>query len=105
MSNTPPEREELPEGEADDFELVSITKQGQATIPKRFRDELGIETPGKVKFRKTEAGEIVVEAPMLLTSFRGMLADAEASPTELLRESRERDKQDEQEERSSFVDE
>ncbi|ESS10306.1 MAG: transcriptional regulator, AbrB family [uncultured archaeon A07HR60] len=35
-------------------EVVSVTKHGQATIPKRFRDKLGIDAPGKVLFRETK---------------------------------------------------
>ena len=34
--------------------VVAVTKHGQATIPKRFRDKLGIDAPGKVLFRETE---------------------------------------------------
>lgn len=37
-------------------EIVSVTKHGQATIPKRFRKKLGIDAPGKVLFRETEEG-------------------------------------------------
>lgn len=103
MANTPPESEAPPGGDDEDTELVTVTAQGQATIPKRFREELGLEAPGKVQFRKTEDGEIVVEAPTPLTSFIGMLSDAERSPAEMLRESREQDKHDEDEERSAFV--
>jgi bifunctional DNA-binding transcriptional regulator/antitoxin component of YhaV-PrlF toxin-antitoxin module len=28
-------------------EVVSVTRHGQATIPKRFREKLGIEAPGE----------------------------------------------------------
>jgi len=30
--------------------VVSVSSRGQATIPKEFREELGIDTPGRVKF-------------------------------------------------------
>lgn len=79
-------------------QVVSVSSRGQATIPKAFREELGIETPGRVKFVRTEAGEIVVRPITSLTDFRGILAgetDEEGrSATALLRAERERDKVD-----------
>lgn len=72
-------------------ETVRVTKKGQATIPKRFRDALGVETPGRVRFRETDEG-IVVEPVERPSAFRGFASDeTDRSATELLRESRERD--------------
>ena len=42
-------------------EVVAVTKHGQATIPKRFREKLGIEAAGKVLSRETEGGEVIIE--------------------------------------------
>jgi antitoxin PrlF len=75
--------------------VVSVSSRGQATIPKEFREELGIETPGRVKFVRTDGGEIVVRPIDSITDLRGVLAEKTdeqgRSPTELLREERERD--------------
>ena len=81
--------------------VVNVSKRGQATIPKEFRDELGIEAPGRVKFVRTEEGDIVVKPIQSLTDLRGILkgkTDAEGeTATEFLREERERDKQKDRE--------
>ncbi|MFB6163414.1 MAG: AbrB/MazE/SpoVT family DNA-binding domain-containing protein [Halococcoides sp.] len=75
--------------------VVSVSSRGQATIPKEFRDELGIETPGRVKFVRTEGGEIVVRPITSITDLRGVLAgetDEEGrTATERLDDERERD--------------
>lgn len=77
-------------------EIVAVTKHGQATIPKRFREKLGIEAPGKVLFRETEDGEILVEQVRTPNEMRGFAARSEASTdalaTEILREKREQDR-------------
>ena len=76
-------------------EVVSVTKHGQATIPKRFREKLGIEAPGKVLFRETEDGEVVVEHVRSPSEMRGFATRGEASidkpATQILREKREHD--------------
>lgn len=76
--------------------VVSISARGQATIPKEFREELGIETPGRVKFVRTEEGDIVVRPIRSVKDLRGILAgkadEAGRSATDLLRDERERDK-------------
>lgn len=75
--------------------VVTVSKHGQATIPKEFRDELGIDAPGRVKFVRTESGDVVVEPIRSLTDLRGILADGTdeegRTATELLRDERERD--------------
>lgn len=87
------DREEEKEGE-----VVAVTKNGQATIPKRFREKLGIEPPEKVVFRETESGEIVVEKVPSPGEMRGFAAGKETTTdrraTELLREKREEDKRE-----------
>lgn len=78
-------------------EIVAVTKHGQATIPKRFREKLGIEAPGKVLFRETEDGEIIVEQVRSPSEMRGFAARSEAATdkpaSEILREKRERDRE------------
>ena len=78
-------------------EIVAVTKHGQATIPQRFREKLGIEAPGKVLFRETEDGEIIVEQVRSPSEMRGFAARSEASTdkpaSEILREKRERDRE------------
>jgi AbrB family looped-hinge helix DNA binding protein len=83
--------------------IVSVSKHGQATIPKHFREKLGIDAPGKVRFRETEDGEIVVERVAEPAEMRGFARrrgepTTDESATELLREKRaqERRERDEQ---------
>lgn len=77
-------------------EVVAVTKHGQTTIPKRFREKLGIAAPGKVLFRETEDGEIVVEQVHSPSEMRGFAARSEASTekpaSEILRKKREQDR-------------
>jgi len=77
-------------------EVVAVTKHGQATIPKRFREKLGIEAPGKVLFRETEEGEVIVEQIRSPSEMRGFAARHEATTdraaTEILQEKREQDR-------------
>jgi AbrB family looped-hinge helix DNA binding protein len=79
-------------------EVVAVTKHGQATIPKRFREKLGITAPGKVLFRETEDGEVIVEQVRSPNEMRGFAARSEASTdkpaSELLREKREQDREE-----------
>lgn len=77
-------------------EVVSVTKHGQATIPKRFRDKLGIDAPGKVLFRETKEGEVIVEHVRSPSEMRGFAARSEATTdkpaTQILHEKREQDR-------------
>jgi AbrB family looped-hinge helix DNA binding protein len=77
-------------------EVVAVTKHGQATIPKRFRDKLGIDAPGKVLFRETEEGEVIVEHVRSPSEMRGFAARSEATTdkpaTQILQEKREQDR-------------
>lgn len=81
--------------ETDSEKVVSVSSRGQATIPKQFREELGIDAPGRVKFVRTEEGEIVVRPIRSATDLRGILAgetdDRGRTGTERLRDERERD--------------
>lgn len=83
--------------DAEDETTVTVTSKGQATIPKRFRDKLRIETPGRVRFVETEGGEIVIRPVKRPSEIRGALAEGsdgdERSATELLRDERKRDKE------------
>ena len=77
-------------------EVVAVTRHGQATIPKRFRDKLGIDAPGKVLFRETEEGEVIVEHVRSPSEMRGFAARSEATTdkpaTQILHEKREQDR-------------
>jgi len=79
-------------------EIVAVTKHGQATIPKRFREKLGIEAPGKVLFRETEEGEVIVEQVRSPSEMRGFAARHEATTdrpaTEILQKKREQDRKE-----------
>lgn len=39
----------------------AVTSKGQVTIPKRVRENLGIEPGGNVDFRMNDRGETVIE--------------------------------------------
>lgn len=78
-------------------EIVRVSKHGQATIPKEFRDKIGIDSPGKVKFRVNDRGEVVVEQVPSADEMQGFAARAGEAGTdkpasEILREKRKRDK-------------
>lgn len=77
-------------------EVVSVTKHGQATIPKQFRDKLGIEAPGKVLFRETEDGDVVVEQVRSPSEMRGFASlqepKTDTPATQILRDKREQDR-------------
>jgi antitoxin PrlF len=79
-----------------DTEIVAVTKHGQATIPKKFREQLGIEAPGKVRFRETPSGEVVVEQVRSPREMRGFASRSQSGTerpaTEILREKREQDR-------------
>lgn len=78
-------------------EVVKVSTHGQATIPKVFREKLGIEAPGRVRFVENEAGEIVVERVPTAEEMRGFAAregepEEERPATEILREKRAEDR-------------
>lgn len=93
---------------AESEKVVSVSSRGQATIPKAFREELGIEAPGRVKFVRTAAGEIHVRPITSATDLRGVLngeTDEQGrSAVERLREERRRDEADEAALRRQYAD-
>jgi AbrB family looped-hinge helix DNA binding protein len=72
--------------------IVSLSRKGQATIPKELRDKHGIEPGGKVRIRENEEGEIVIEPVPTLREFRGT-ATTGPTGTNILEEERERDEE------------
>lgn len=89
--------------------VVSVSSRGQATIPKEFREELGIETPGRVKFVRTEENEIVVRPIQSVTDLRGVLAgktdEHGQSASERLQAERTADAASDEALRQRYVDE
>ena len=87
--------------------VVSVSSRGQATIPKEFREELDIDTPGRVKFVRTEEGEIIVRPIHSVTDLRGVLEgktdEQGRSAVERLRAEREQDKESEEELRQRYA--
>lgn len=51
----------------------SITSKGQVTIPKEFREKLGLDKIGKATFSLNDRGELVVAAPKSLSEVRALL--------------------------------
>lgn len=82
--------------ESENGRTVTVTSKGQATIPKEFREKLHIDTPGRVQFIENESGEVIIQPVKRPSEIRGALAtdDTQEQPaTELLREEREKDKE------------
>lgn len=81
-------------GEEDqEFVTVSVSPNGQATIPKEFREKLGIDAPGRVRFRETGDGAVVLERVPSVDEMQGFAARTGEATTdepasELLREKR-----------------
>lgn len=92
---------------AESEKVVSVSSRGQATIPKEFREELDIDIPGRVKFVRTEEGEIVVRPIHSVTDLRGVLEgktdEQGRSATERLRKERAADKASEEELRQRYA--
>ena len=51
----------------------SITSKGQITIPKEFRDKLGLDKIGKATLRVNEKNEIIITSPKGLSEVRSLL--------------------------------
>ncbi|HVA11021.1 MAG TPA: AbrB/MazE/SpoVT family DNA-binding domain-containing protein [Candidatus Dormibacteraeota bacterium] len=51
----------------------SITSKGQLTIPKEFREKLGLDKLGKATLQVNDKNEIVITAPKGLTEVRSLL--------------------------------
>jgi len=77
-------------------EIVSVTEHGPVTVPERFREQLGIETPGGVVFRKTDDGKVLIEPIRSPSEMRGFAVRDESSAdtlgADLLREMRDNDR-------------
>ena len=94
---------------AESEKVVSVSARGQATIPKEFREQLDIDTPGRVKFVRTDEGDIVVRPIRSLTDLRGVLKgktdEQGRTATQRLRDEREQDKANEEQLRRRYADE
>ena len=77
-------------------EVISVTKKGQATIPKRLRKKYGIKD--RVIFEENEEG-IIIKAPPSPEDDYGSLKGAfgEKTAREILEESRKEEYAQEQE--------
>jgi bifunctional DNA-binding transcriptional regulator/antitoxin component of YhaV-PrlF toxin-antitoxin module len=51
----------------------SITSKGQITIPKEFRDKLGLDKIGKATLQVNDRNEIVITSPKGLDEVRELL--------------------------------
>jgi len=51
----------------------SITSKGQITIPKEFRDKLGLDKIGKATIQVNDRNEIVITSPKDLVEVRSIL--------------------------------
>jgi bifunctional DNA-binding transcriptional regulator/antitoxin component of YhaV-PrlF toxin-antitoxin module len=51
----------------------SITSKGQITIPKEFREKLGLDRVGKATLRVNDKNEIVITTPKNLAEVRLLL--------------------------------
>jgi AbrB family looped-hinge helix DNA binding protein len=51
----------------------SITSKGQITIPKAFREKLGLDNLGKATLMVNDRNEIVITAPKDLAEIRSLL--------------------------------
>ncbi len=77
-------------------QVVSVTKKGQATIPKRLRDKYGIKN--KVIFEENECGLVIKPVPSphdLMGSFKAYAKGKTAH--QLLEESRKEEYAEERE--------
>jgi len=93
----PSTKNESESGESQSSVTVSVSSSGQATIPKQFRDKLGINAPGQVRFQENDDGEIVIKRVPSAAEMEGFAARSGTPSTdepasELLREKREADR-------------
>ena len=42
--------------------MPRMTSKGQVTIPKRFRDRLGLRPGAEVGFEETDAGDVIIKS-------------------------------------------
>lgn len=50
------------------------TSKGRVTIPKEFRDHLGLNKAGKVQFNLNSRGEVVISRPLTDAELRAIVA-------------------------------
>lgn len=84
----------MSESDAERSTLVRVSQKGQTTIPKRLREEHGIDAPGRVRVRSTDEGVLIerVSPPAESTGELQDLTDEKGrTPTERLRDEREDD--------------
>ena len=62
---------------AREWQVVRVSSKGQATIPQPLREKFGIDSPGRVRFRENDQGEIVVEPVPHPSQTRGVFASDE----------------------------
>lgn len=60
-----------------EWQVVRVSSKGQMTIPEPLRNKIGIDSPGRVRFRENERGEIVVEPVPHPSETRGVFASDE----------------------------
>lgn len=87
--------------------VVRVSKKGQTTIPKSLREKFDIDAPGRVRFRETEDGEIVVEPVPHPSDLRGSLAEGKRESGDVwseLDEMREEEKDREGDELERLAD-
>jgi AbrB family looped-hinge helix DNA binding protein len=90
--------------ETSDGRTVRVSKDGRTTIPKELREESGIETPGRVRFRRNEDGEMVVEPVPRPSEMRGAGRDnVEGDVEGNLREIRDEDAETEERREKSLL--
>jgi AbrB family looped-hinge helix DNA binding protein len=83
---------------------VRVSEDGRATIPKELREESGIETPGRVRFRRNDDGEIVVEPVPRPSEMRGSgRENVEGDVKEVLHEIRDEDAETEERREESLL--
>jgi antitoxin PrlF len=66
--------------------VVQISERGQATIPKKFREKIGLTAPGRVEFRE-EDGEITIHPIQSPEEMRGFI-ESDGKASQRLRQER-----------------
>lgn len=61
----------------------TVTSKGRVTIPKQIREQLGIDTPGKITFVIGDSGNVELRtAPYTFRDLRGILPPIPGRETE-----------------------
>lgn len=74
--------------------VMMVSQKGQATIPKKFREEHGIDAPGRVRMRSTDDGILIERVPTPAESTGELAGETDSqgrTPTERLRDERQAD--------------